>query len=171
MDYNKSLNTGLGPNGEKMGHVSEYNETTGKWETSVKVVDKNGNRLFGENPGSISLDDTMIVIPTDAQAIKRTKQLETATNLAANATYTGATIDTSAERRIVGIVSANQAGTLYVESSTNGSTWYSIFKQDIAANTSIGFDVPCYTEYTRIKYTNGNTAQTAFRLAAYTLPI
>ncbi|HPT88455.1 MAG TPA: hypothetical protein PL004_11480 [Bacillota bacterium] len=144
----------------------------GNWVMEVEPKDENGNQLFtGDNPGSVSIEDAMIVIPTDAQGVKRTKQLETVTNLAANATYTGVTIDTSAERRIVGIVSANQAGTLYVESSTNGSTWYSIFKQNIAANTPFGFDVPCYTEYTRIKYTNGNTAQTAFRLAAYTLPI
>jgi len=124
-----------------------------------------------ESEVAVSVDDAMIVIPTDAQGVKRTKHVETTTNLAANATYTGATIYTSTERRIVGIVSANQAGSLYVESSTDGTNWYSVFKQDIAANTPFGFDVPCYTEYTRIKYTNGNTAQTAFRLAAYTLPI
>jgi hypothetical protein len=134
-----------------------------------------GNNLIGKvilnGTGAVSLNDAMIILPTDAQAVKKTKQFETTTALGASAVYTGATIDTSTERRVTGFVSADQAGTLTIESSTNGTNWYTVFTQEVTANTTYGFDVPCYSEYSRVKYTNGSTAQTAFRLVAYTLPI
>lgn len=134
-----------------------------------------GSNLIGkvalDGTVAASLNDAMIILPTDAQAVKKTKLFETTTALGASAVYTGATIDTSTERRVTGFVSADQAGTLTIESSTNGANWYTVFTQEVTANTTYGFDVPCYSEYSRVKYTNGSTAQTAFRLVAYTLPI
>lgn len=120
---------------------------------------------------SMSLDDAMIVLPTDAQGVKKTKQIDTTTALAASAAYTGSTINTSTERRITGIVAADKDGTFAIEASVNGTNWYTVYTQEITNETPHGFDVPCYTEYTRVKYTNGAEAQTSFILVAYTMPI
>ncbi len=120
---------------------------------------------------SMSLDDAMIVLPTDAQGVKKTKQIDTTTALAASAAYTGSTINTSTERRITGIVAADKDGTFAIEASVNGTNWYAVYTQGITNGTPHGFDVPCYTEYTRVKYTNGAEAQTSFILVAYTMPI
>jgi len=120
---------------------------------------------------SMSLDDAMIVLPTDAQGVKKTKQIDTTTTLAASAVYTGSTINTSTERRITGIVAADKNGTFTIEASVNGTNWYTVYTQEITNETPHGFDVPCYTEYTRVKYTNGAEAQTSFILVAYTMPI
>lgn len=120
---------------------------------------------------SMSLDDAMIVLPTDAQGVKKTKQIDTTTALAASVAYTGSTINTSTERRITGIVAADKDGTFAIEASVNGTNWYTVYTQEITNGTPHGFDVPCYTEYTRVKYTNGAEAQTSFILVAYTMPI
>ncbi|MEM4847321.1 MAG: hypothetical protein QW794_06160 [Thermosphaera sp.] len=61
-------------------------------------------------------------------------------------------------------VFANQAGTLYVEQSPDGSNWD--VSESISVSASVGVAVvrEIAARYCRVRYVNGATAQTVFRL-------
>jgi hypothetical protein len=100
------------------------------------------------------------------------------TPLAGNATYTG----TSRQCSMSGVPSnkfrvgvyADQAGTLYIQVSPNGTDWYDAkFKSDagtwvvslaVSATTFAWAELPLCLPYVRVKYTNGATIQTIFKL-------
>lgn len=95
---------------------------------------------------------------------------ESATNLAANAVYTGASRDlgsTNSSRYICVYAFANQPGVLRVDFSTDGSTWRRATTDlAVATDTPVMVQLNVMTRYYRVVYTNGPTAQTAFLLTS-----
>jgi hypothetical protein len=97
-----------------------------------------------------------------------TSQASTTTPLAAGATYTSAVFTCAGFARIVGTVYADQAGTLYVEQSADGTNFDSSSSFSVSAGAPFGFTVEVVAPNARIRYVNGATAQTVFRLYAFT---
>lgn len=93
----------------------------------------------------------------------------TTTPIGSNLDYTGATISGN-YAKVRGFVSTDQAGSLYLQLSENGSNWYTAQNQAIAittptAVTPFSFDINA--AFARIVYVNGATAQTRFKLVTY----
>lgn len=87
--------------------------------------------------------------------------------LAAGDAYTGAAFPVAGWGRIVGSVYSDQAGTLYIEQSPDGVNWDVVVSINYAAGTTPGFSVEVLAPEARLRYVNGATAQTVFRLYAY----
>lgn len=87
--------------------------------------------------------------------------------LAANGTYTSSTESTSYTGRIVGTVFADAAGTLIIEQSPDSTNWDLQDSYSVQANVGLGFSVEKVASYARVRYVNGPTAQTVFRLYIY----
>jgi len=92
----------------------------------------------------------------------------TTTPLAANATFTSTTQSGGGFARITGTVLADQAGTLNIDQSPDGTNWDVTSSFSIAANTGQGFSVEIVAPNWRLRYVNGATAQTTFRLYSWT---
>jgi len=91
----------------------------------------------------------------------------TVTALGASASYTGSARETKGYARISGSVFADQAGTLYVEQSPNGSNWDVSESVAVSAGVGAKFTYEIVCPYARIRYVNGATGQTTFRLYAH----
>ncbi len=89
----------------------------------------------------------------------------TSTPLGSNAT---ATLDIQAGREdwVVGMVFADQAGTLFIEQSMNNTHWDISAQYAVSANDGKGFKEEIFAPYVRVRFVNGGVAQTAFRLTA-----
>lgn len=122
-----------------------------------------------------TLDGSTIQQPTDLQSSLQTALDSTTAILGADAVYTTtAAVDCSKMRRIVGTVISDQAGTLLVEQAPDGINW------DVASSFAVtagaaegdgqGFSVEVVAPSMRLKYTNGATPQTVFRLYAWGTP-
>lgn len=122
-----------------------------------------------------------IALPVDVQSVLRQLVTLTTTNLGIGAVFTGPTIDAIQARRLTGIVTADQGGTLDVQVSDDGTTWYTPSARvegpveaaaasapiEVVAGAVVTFNLLCSARYKRVRYTNGAVAQTAFRLSAY----
>ena len=89
------------------------------------------------------------------------------TPLGANASWTSAVDSDPATGRIVGSVYADQAGTLYIEQSPDNVNWDIVDSFSVSAGAGFGFSVEKVCPYARVRYVNGATAQTVFRLYVY----
>lgn len=96
---------------------------------------------------------------------------ETQTALAAGATYTGSTRDMggASNSRTAGLAKFNafvfsdQAGTMRIDVSRDGTTWRrATVDTAVAANTPTFLSVPVTARYHRVVHVNGATAQTVF---------
>lgn len=69
--------------------------------------------------------------------------------------------------RVTGSVFADQTGTLFIEQSPDGGQHWDV-SQSIAVTASTGqaFSVEIVLPWVRVRYVNGATPQTAFRLYA-----
>jgi hypothetical protein len=94
----------------------------------------------------------------------------TTTPLTASQTYTTPTpIHCGGNARITGTVYSDKAGTLYIDFSPDGTNWdYSTTAVSVSAGTGTGFSEEVVAPFARLRYVNGGTAQTTFRLYAYT---
>ena len=88
----------------------------------------------------------------------------TTTPLVADAVFTGTATDITHYAGIAILVEADQAGTLTVQFSGNGTDWHEGESYDILANATKFFTPPAQAQYFRIVYTNGDTDQTEFHL-------
>lgn len=89
------------------------------------------------------------------------------TALAGAATFTGSTLDLGANHsfnRHRATVFADQAGTLYLEESRDGSVWRTISTQPVTASTFLSAEALITQRYVRVRYLNGATLQGAFEL-------
>ena len=91
----------------------------------------------------------------------------TTTPLGANASWVSPVDSDPATGRIVGSVYADQAGTICVEQSPDGSNWDVVDCFSVSAGSGIGFSVEKVCAHARVRYMNGATAQTVFRLYVY----
>lgn len=126
-----------------------------------------GSAVPDNQPLPAKIVGSSIDIPTDKRAIYRSQAFLTTTVLAASGTYTSPSINGIQYRRLTGKVYTDQAGTLDLQHSDDGSTWDNLTSISVAAATPTKFDEPIYAQYVRVVYTNGATAQTAFRLSGY----
>ncbi len=69
---------------------------------------------------------------------------------------------------VVGMVFADQGGTLYIEQSADEQSWDLSDAVTVAANDGEGFSRPVYGSHVRLRYVNGGVAQGVFRLTAKT---
>lgn len=90
----------------------------------------------------------------------------TFTPLGGAATYTGPTMLTDRYDTIAGTVFSDQAGTIHIQQSPDGTNWDLDTFYAITASTGKGFSETIVAPYYRITYVNGATPQTAFRLKA-----
>jgi hypothetical protein len=131
------------------------------------------------NGGSISVSNSA-VIPINTN----TYALQSSTNLAASATFTGtaqniASATTSLTvyntQLVIGVshTAGLVPGQLYLDlgtetTSTAPTVWYQALAVAIPSNANFQvFSVPISTRYYRLRFINGATAQTNFRLTSY----
>lgn len=89
------------------------------------------------------------------------------TALAASATFTGVTLNTGSQNAYLNhkaTVYADQAGTLQLQQSTNGSTWRTTKSVAVSAGTVVTVVDDLVYQYCRVVYVNGTTAQASFEL-------
>lgn len=91
----------------------------------------------------------------------------TTTPLGASQTYTSPVFRTEGFGRIVGTAFADQAGTLYVDWTWDGVNFDGRNSIAVNASTPTPYSFDVHAPFARIRYTNGATAQTVFRLAAF----
>lgn len=87
---------------------------------------------------------------------------ETTTALGSNATFTGSSRSagsTTAYTRFIARALADQSGTFYIEYSPNNSTWYTHSSVAVTANTVAELACNVVTQYHRVRFVNGATAQ------------
>lgn len=132
-----------------------------------------------EDTTNATIVGATIAVPMDKQSVLRQLVTLSTTALGIAATFTGPTVDAIQARRITGVVTSDQAGTMHAEQSDDGSAWnrYTGISGQIADNADpdvdvaiggvVGFDFPVLQRYVRLVYINGAVAQTTFRLAGY----
>lgn len=94
---------------------------------------------------------------------------DSAAVLAAAATFTGTARDagsTVGYGRFFAHVFADQGGTLYLEKSTDNTTWRLAAQATVTAGVPAELELRVTARYSRVKYTNGATPQTAFLLTS-----
>lgn len=106
-------------------------------------------------------------IGTIKNAINRVNRFNNNTPLAAAAAFESASLDGLTYKKITGRAFADQAGTLEIQQSDDETTWDTSKTLEITAGTAVFYDEPIYCRYIKVKYTNGATAQTAFRISGY----
>lgn len=94
---------------------------------------------------------------------------DSSTNLAGAAAFTGASRDggaTPAYNMFVANAIADKDGTLYIQKSTDGTTWRNAAMVAVTANVPKELIVKVTTRYNRVYYVNGATSQTQFLLTS-----
>jgi hypothetical protein len=91
----------------------------------------------------------------------------TTTPLPANGTWTSSTEGALITGRLVGSCYSDQSGTLYIEQSPDGTHWDVVDSFSVTGGSGIGFSVEKVCPYARVRYVNGATAQSVFRLYVY----
>jgi hypothetical protein len=106
---------------------------------------------------------------------RRITYTDSTTALAVNASFTGTTRDLGTDTSLypayaIARAYADQAGTLYIEQSRDGTTWRAAVGDSVAlaAEETRTLTVRLLARYWRVKYVNGATAQTAFELISCT---
>ena len=109
----------------------------------------------------------------DIEKLLATPYVDSTTALGASATFTGTTrnLQVSTSPIIVyyagvrAIVTANVAGTLYIDESPDGSTWLQgAASAAVAAGAVVTLSYKAVNGYVRVRYVNGSTAQSSFGL-------
>ena len=132
------------------------------------------------NGGSISVSGSSVV-PNNSNAYS----LQSSTNLASSATFTGSSINHASSttsstvyntQLVIGVnhTAGLVPGQLYLDlgtetTSTAPTVWYQALAVPIPSNANWQmFSVPISTRYYRLRFVNGATAQTNFRLSTMT---
>lgn len=138
---------------------------------------------FSSANNKTTLNDTNIILPQQMKSIDRLYQFSTTTNLTANNVYISNAVDCSTYKKLCGHVAANQAGTLYVQQSDDGSSnWLTVQTTAVSASTqttissvsyynATQYEVNITSKWARVIFVNGATAQTYFLFSGYTTPL
>jgi hypothetical protein len=149
--------------------ASESTLSAIKAQTDKLTFDAN-NRIAVANPPNLDIALTALrdAVLSKIDEVGKLVLLDyTTTALGANASWTSAVDSDPATGRIVGSVYADQAGTLYIEQSPDNVNWDVVDSFSVSAGNGFGFSVEKVCPYARVRYVNGATAQTVFRLYAY----
>lgn len=132
-------------------------------------------QAVGGTIGTVSTVSTTTTLTTgNIQAIC-TDFADTAAALGANGIFNGTSRDFTVTRRVASFrasSTADQAGTLFIEQSNNGTDWVMTHSQvtasvpdaDAVARHIATIDAPVTNRFVRVRYRNGATLQGAFRL-------
>jgi hypothetical protein len=99
---------------------------------------------------------------------------ETTTALAGGATWTGIPLDLGMNPFYTtqrAFVYADQAGTLNLQQSRDGTNWRTVKSQAVAAGETWTVESPIALSYCRLQYVNGGTLQGAFELYQTLVPL
>jgi hypothetical protein len=98
---------------------------------------------------------------------KITAYTETTTNLPSGQVFTGPTRDLTSVQQgmFTGFCYADVSGTLYVEESIDGSAFHQMQQIPVPAGGTVKFENRMHSRYARVRYINGVTAQTTFRIS------
>lgn len=89
----------------------------------------------------------------------------TTTPLAGNGVAT-LNLQSGREDYVVGMVFSDQAGNIFIEQSMDGTNWDLSTTYAVVAGDGKGFKEDVFAPYVRVRFVNGATPQTAFRLTA-----
>lgn len=120
---------------------------------------------------NLPLDPSLLIANT-------VSSVETTTNLAANANFTGASHDGGAVyqgynhiRVLVAATAGMGHGHLALEQSTDGVSWRETFRLPVPSDgNNYKFMLPLILRFARIRFYNGAVAQTAFYVASALVP-
>lgn len=93
------------------------------------------------------------------------------TLLGAAGTFTGRAEDVSIYAAVNVFAFSDQAGTLFVEFSIDGTNWDKSNSYAVSASTANSQSLAPPAQFVRIRYVNGATPQTSFRLQTFYQPI
>lgn len=99
-----------------------------------------------------------------APGLPISRQTYTTTPLTSNASWTSATFASDTFTICEGSVFTDKAGVLFIEQSSDQNNWDISSDYTIPVNDGKGFTEDLILPYTRVRYINGGTAQTVFRL-------
>jgi len=91
--------------------------------------------------------------------------------LGAAGTFVGRREDVSIYAAVSLFVFTDQAGTLFVDFSVDGENWDKTTSFAVVASTANNQSVAPQAQYTRVRFTNGATPQTLFRLQTFYQPV
>lgn len=97
----------------------------------------------------------------------QTASTNTTSVLGGSATYTGTLFSTGGNARITGTVFADVAGTLYIDQSSDGTNYDIITTVAVSAGVGTSFSIEVFSPNARVRYVNGATIQTVFRLYSF----
>jgi hypothetical protein len=86
------------------------------------------------------------------------------TPLTSGQSITPLTIDAGQESKIFGIVKSDQAGTVVIEQSFDGTNWDYANTIAVTAGTGVKIEEDIIAPYARVRYTNGATNQGFLRI-------
>jgi len=136
-------------------------------------MDAGGNvgvAIYDDKVG-LAKDATLSAVSQKLDKLDELGRLElvayTTTPLAANGEWVSSVDSSVYARFICGSVYADQAGTLYVEQSPDSSNWDVVDSFTVSGGSGVKFSVEKVAPYARVRYVNGSTAQTVFRLYVY----
>lgn len=84
--------------------------------------------------------------------------------LGANGTWTSDVKLTDRADNISGAVFADQPGTVFIEQSADGKNWDISSDYSVSANSGSGFNESLLLPFVRLRYVNGASAQSSFRI-------
>jgi len=111
---------------------------------------------------------TIYLVTTGVDAsggVVSSKNSSTAT-LGAGATFTGVAEECTKYNQLSVLVYSDQAGTVYLDQSSNGDNWDETQSWAIAAGVTEAHAVLVVAKYFRVRYGNGGVVQGTFRLQA-----
>jgi len=147
---------------------SAFDSTTNRFNVNVQNTPL-GMNLTQINGTTQSADDWTAIFRAIRDRINEMSFIAGSTTpLPANGTYTSSDHLVNGWGKIVGTVYADQAGTLYIEQGADGTNYDSVSSFSVGAGQSFGFMVDVVAPHVRVRYVNGATAQSAFRLFVFT---
>lgn len=127
-------------------------------ESHVTIFSGRGAHLLHNAVPIIGSTRNFIVFYTDST-----------TPLSAGATFNGTArnlLNPGQSGTFRACATADQAGTLNIQQSRDGSTWRTIATTAVAANTTATLEAPVFMQQLRVQYVNGAIAQGSFELTS-----
>jgi hypothetical protein len=166
-----SLNSYASQQNAKLDYLQRLNDIYSRFaQVYLDEYGRVGVAIYDDKVG-LAKDTTLSTVSSKLDKLDELGRLDlldyTTTPLAANASWTSSTDSSPYTRFICGSVYADQPGTLYVEQSPDGANWDIVDSYSVSAGTGLKFSVEKVLPYARVRYVNGATAQTVFRLYVY----
>jgi hypothetical protein len=103
------------------------------------------------------------LFPIDSAPVSA--QLGTTDPLPANGAWSSVVVPSVNLSNVVGSVFSSHTGQLFIEQSNNKVNWDISTEYDVPANDGKGFAEEVLLDFVRVRYVNGGTQQTTFRLS------